>query len=82
MAELCSNCGGSFASPAALISHMKKAHAWGDPNASLTLNPASHTPGVTCALCGRSFSTPAQLAAHALQPHPAPRPFGRPTRTW
>jgi C2H2 type zinc finger protein len=81
MAELCANCGDYFASAAALVTHTKKAHRWSDPDASLTLNPASQTPGVTCALCGRTFSTRERLAAHAQRPHPDPRRLGRPTGT-
>jgi hypothetical protein len=81
MAELCSNCGNYFGSPAALVTHMKRAHRWEDPGASLALNPASKTPGVACALCGRTFPTPDRLAAHALRPHPSPRQVGWPTRS-
>jgi hypothetical protein len=79
MAELCSNCGSYFGSTADLVTHMRKVHRWEDPNASLSLNPASHTPGVTCGLCARTFPTPELLAAHALRPHPRPPHFGRPT---
>jgi C2H2 type zinc finger protein len=81
MAEMCSNCGNYFGSPAALVAHVRKAHRWEDPNASLSLNPASHTPGVTCGLCGRTFPTRERLAAHALRPHPNPPRFGSPTRS-
>jgi uncharacterized C2H2 Zn-finger protein len=73
MAELCGDCGGSFGSPADLAKHVKKAHAGGNPAASLAMNPASETPGLSCAFCGRSFRTREELAAHDLEPHPAPR---------
>ena len=78
MSELCSHCGGSFASPAELVTHMRKAHRSNDPAETLAQNPASHTPGVTCALCGRTFPTADLLAAHALRPHGRAQRFGRP----
>jgi Zinc finger, C2H2 type len=81
MAELCASCGGYFASPADLMTHIKKAHRWEDPRVSLAQNPASRTPGVTCGLCGLTFSTPERLASHALRPHPRSRQFGWPTRS-
>jgi len=65
MSDLCSQGGGSFASPAELVSQMRKAHRSEDPAEPLAQNPASHAPGVTWALCGRAFP---------------PRNFWRPTR--
>jgi hypothetical protein len=70
MAEMCAGCAGSFATPADLVLHVKKAHSGGDPRASLSMNPESSTPGVVCALCGRRFASPRALARHALSPHP------------
>jgi Zinc finger, C2H2 type/C2H2-type zinc finger len=79
MAEICPDCGGSYASPAELVVHMKADHKGGDAKASLDLNPSAHTPGFTCGLCGRTFARPEQLAAHSLHPHTAPQRIGRPS---
>jgi len=81
MAELCPNCGSYFATPTALVVHVQKAHRWEDPDASLALNPASHTPGVMCGLCGQTFATPDRLMLHSLSPHVRSGPFRRPARS-
>ncbi|MGA7923264.1 MAG: C2H2-type zinc finger protein [Thermoplasmata archaeon] len=72
MAEVCSNCGGSFASVAELATHINETHAGGSATETLESNPAATTPGFKCGLCGKTFSTPPQLASHNLQPHPEP----------
>ncbi len=72
MAEECADCGASFGSPAELVAHMNKAHAGGDPKASMEMNPESHIPGLECAACGARFATREALAAHNLRPHSSP----------
>jgi Zinc finger, C2H2 type len=69
MAEECADCGATFGSPAELVAHMKKAHAGGDPKASMEMNPESHIPGLECAACGARFATREALASHNLRPH-------------
>jgi uncharacterized C2H2 Zn-finger protein len=71
MSEECPDCGAVFADPAELGQHLAKAHAGGDAQASMAMNPYSETPGVTCALCGATFATAKELAEHDLKPHPA-----------
>lgn len=70
MAEMCSYCAGSFATPAELVLHVRKDHSGGDSRTSLAMNPESRKSGVVCALCGRRFANPRALARHALSPHP------------
>jgi len=74
MSEVCPDCNAPFADPAELVAHVRKAHAGGDPVASLATNPYSHLPGFTCSLCGRVFDSPEALARHDLRPHPRSRP--------
>lgn len=64
MAEECSECGASFAGPADLIGHVKRAH-------SPTQTNAPETPKhlLACALCGQRFPSREALAAHNLRPH-------------
>jgi uncharacterized C2H2 Zn-finger protein len=81
MAELCSQCGGSFASASELMAHMQKAHPNKDPKESLAMNPASRTPGYQCGLCGQTFSSAEELAAHDLKPHPFLRKDGQSAST-
>jgi uncharacterized Zn-finger protein len=69
MAEICADCAGSFASPTALLEHVRKVHAGGDSRSSFAMNPESRLPGVVCALCGKRYLTPAALARHGLTPH-------------
>jgi hypothetical protein len=85
MSEMCSECGASFGSPTDLLVHRRAAHQGGDPAATLRMNPASATPGVTCALCGRTFPSRQALARHNLLRRERPlresRP-GRPVPRW
>jgi hypothetical protein len=69
MSETCAICGAPEASAAALVEHMRIAHAHDDPAKDVEMNPESRTPGLVCALCGRRFATPMALADHNLQPH-------------
>lgn len=69
MAEECADCGASFASAAELSLHMRRAHAGGDPKASLAMNPESRTLGLVCGLCGERFMSRDALARHNLGPH-------------
>ena len=69
MAEECASCGGTFATPAELVTHVKKVHGGIAPKDSLAMNPESHTPGFVCALCGARFPTPGALARHNVRPH-------------
>lgn len=75
MAEMCPECGATFASAAELVTHQKEQHADANrsANESLEMNPAASTPGYECALCGARFLTPPELAQHNLRPHPGPR---------
>ncbi|MGA8665089.1 MAG: C2H2-type zinc finger protein [Thermoplasmata archaeon] len=77
MAELCARCGGSFASPSELMTHVRKAHPERNPAETLAMNPASRTPGFVCSFCGRTFASPEELARHDLKPHRLTRRFGR-----
>jgi uncharacterized C2H2 Zn-finger protein len=69
VAELCPNCGGSFATPAELMVHVKKNHKWSSPMETLSMNPESDTPGLVCALCGARFPDRESLARHNIRPH-------------
>jgi C2H2 type zinc finger protein len=70
MAETCAFCAGSFASPAELIAHQRKAHPGRDARESLATNPESGIPGYVCSLCGRRFWSASALRHHNLSPHP------------
>ena len=69
MAEECPDCGASFASAAALVTHVKATHHGGDAKASLEMNPEAKIAGLVCALCGARFSSREALAQHNLRPH-------------
>lgn len=71
MADMCPECGATFASAAELVTHQREQHADATRSAqeSLEMNPASTTPGYECALCGARFRTPQELARHNLGPH-------------
>jgi uncharacterized C2H2 Zn-finger protein len=69
VAEECADCGATFANPAELVAHVKKAHGTINPAESLAMNPESHTPGLVCALCGIRFPNREALARHSLRPH-------------
>jgi len=69
MAEECAECGGWFASPTALVIHVKEAHSVIHGDQSLALNPESHTPGLVCALCGKRFRSREALMRHNFSPH-------------
>lgn len=69
MAELCADCGGTFASAADLVAHVKKAHGSIRPDESMAMNPESANPGLVCALCGVRFPTRESLARHNVRPH-------------
>jgi hypothetical protein len=77
MAEVCPDCGASFAGPTDLAEHVQKNHHGGNATESMAMNPATSAPGFACGICGRSFDTPQELAAHDLTPHTAPRKRSR-----
>jgi hypothetical protein len=82
VAELCANCGSTFASPAELVFHVKKKHRTVDPNESLAMNPESHQPGLVCALCGDQFPNREALARHNVRPHFRSNQTARGTSTY
>jgi hypothetical protein len=75
MSEQCAYCAASFASPAELIVHLRKARHGAGPSAGLEANPASRAGArFPCLLCGKEFLTSEALASHALRPHRTLRP--------
>jgi len=69
MAEECADCGGSFASPAELMEHIKRKHGELKPKETLAMNPESERAGLVCALCGVRLRDKEALARHNVSPH-------------
>ena len=81
MAELCSMCGASFASPADLVEHTTAEHPAGESaeGPAVAVSTPTEAPWLICQLCGRRFPTPEALAAHGSHAHLSRRSIVRPS---
>lgn len=69
MAEVCAECGASFASAAALMQHVRHGHGRNEMTVLAESGAAAGTAPILCGRCGERFSSPEALARHCAMPH-------------